>query len=280
MNAITLSNKEIIPATIRSYSGKLFHPGAVEAFEKVAVHDSFWLDISNLDMNSVLNAAISDTYEIELTIDLLEQFAFTISKIIDARSRFTISHSFGVSAVAYYIAGLLGYPEEKSRRIRIAGLLHDMGKIAVPTEIIDKNGPLTREERTNIQTHAYFTWLILKDVDVLGEIRDWASNHHENHDGSGYPKNLGEARISEEMDIISYADIYTALSENRPYREGLATEEILSIMQSQFVIKHGNAVYDIITRNVDAIDRICKEAIREGADRYDKFEETMSLQQA
>ena len=175
--------------------------------------------------------------------------------------------------MAYKIAEILDYPEEKKRELLVAGLLHDIGKIAIPSELIEKNGKLTPAERTNVQTHAYFTDVILKDVDGLDGIAEWAAHHHENHDGSGYPENLTEKNISEEMDILSYADIYTALSENRPYRTGLSLEEISVILKDQFEDKHGEKIYQIVRDHLPAIDEVCKFAIRDGNNRFEIYEE-------
>lgn len=268
-----LVQRDSIVEKICSYSGTLFHPDVVKTFETESQKDIFWLDIDNLSMFNVLELSISDSLVIDMNMDLLEQFAYTISKIIDSRSKFTISHSFGVSAVAFEIARLMNYSEEKMRQIRVAGLLHDIGKIAISNEIIEKNGELSATERTNIQTHAYFTDLILKEIDGLDEIAEWAAHHHENHDGSGYPENLTENNITEEMDILSYADIYTALSEDRPYRHGLSLEEIEYILERQFKNKHGEKVYQVVIENISLIDGVCKAAIRDGNNRFQIFEE-------
>ena len=174
-------------------------------------------------MYAIRSYYVSSSMEVELSLDMLEQFAFTISKIIDVRSKFTISHSYGVSAVSYHIAALLGYSDQKKREIRVAGLLHDIGKIAISPSIIEKTALLDPLERSQVQAHAYFTSVILNEIEGLGDIGAWASNHHENHDGSGYPKHISNKTITEEMDIIAYADIYTALCENRPYRASLPT---------------------------------------------------------
>ncbi len=268
-----LSQKNEIRDIIESYKGTLFHPQIVEAFKKEAGKDTFWLDMDNLAMDTILDISIAKSLEIEMTMDLLEQFAYTISKIIDSRSKFTTAHSFGVSAVAYEIAGYMEYTEQKKREIRVAGLLHDIGKIAVSCAIIEKNGALSSEERTDIQTHVYFTDLILKNIDGLQEIANWAAHHHENHDGSGYPENLTEIGITEEMDILSYADIYTALSEDRPYRQGLEIKEIAEILETQFKEKHGNRVFQVVISNMPQIDAVCKAAIRDGINRFQIYEE-------
>jgi len=272
-----LLQKNKITETIHSYKDTLFHPKVVEAFESASAHDSFWMDIDNKDMNTLLEEAIVDSFAVELTLERLEEFAFTISKIIDTRSEFTISHSFGVSEVAYKIADLLEYDEVKKRKIRVAGLLHDIGKIAIPTAIIEKKGLLNVNERIEVQTHAYYSFLILHNIEGLGEICMWACNHHENHEGSGYPMNLSDG-LTEEMDVIAYADIYTALSENRPYRTSLSTKKILKILGSDFTKKHGNNVYEVIKENVEEIDQVCKDAIRDGENRYQLFEELVEKQ--
>ena len=267
-NQPILLQKTSVMDGIRQNSGILFHPDVVNAFLNEAMKDSFWLDIDNLDMEVVLDLAISKRFEITMTLYLLEQFAFTLSKIIDSRSKFTISHSFGVSQVAFAIAELMGYPLEKCRKIKIAGLLHDMGKIAIPTEIIEKNGSLTELERTGIRTHAYFTSLILNHMNGLEEIAVWAAGHHENHDGSGYPMNLTAERITEEMDVVAYADIYTALSEDRPYRNGMNPEQSLKILHNEFIEKHGEPIYHIIRDNLSYVDAVFKQAVTEGNERF------------
>ena len=267
-----LIQKEEIIEKIGQYSGTLFHPDVVTAFQKRARQDSFWLDIDNLDMETVLENGISKQFEITMTLDMLEQFAFTLSKIIDSRSQFATAHSYGVSKTAYALGELMGYPVEKCRKIQVAGLLHDLGKIAIPTELIEKREVLSQLEHANLRTHAYFTSLILNHIDGLGEIVEWASGHHENHDGSGYPQNLSENKITQEMDVVAYADIYTAFSEERPYRNGMDAEQILAILKDKFVCKHGETVYNIIENNLNEVDKICKEAVHEGIERFKIYE--------
>lgn len=98
-------------------------------------------------MSEILEDVNQSELNFELTTDLLEQLAFTILKIIDCRSKFTVAHSFGVSEVAYKIAKLMNYDEDSCRKIRVAGLLHDIGKIGIGIELLNKPGPLTYEER-------------------------------------------------------------------------------------------------------------------------------------
>jgi len=272
-----LQQRQGIIDTIASLNGTLFHPDVVDAAEKVSIRDMFWLDMDHLEMENILDLGISSKMQIKMNIDLLEEFAFTISKIIDSRSEFTISHSFGVSAVTFELARMSGYTEEKCRKMRVAGLLHDIGKIAVATEIIEKNGALTENERADVQAHAYFTGLILEEMTGLEKIADWAACHHENHDGSGYPKSLSGNAITEEMDIISYADIFTALLENRPYRKSLPSEQILMIMEKEFEGKYGNHVFELLKKTYAELRKVCQNALLEGEKRYRKYEKMASV---
>lgn len=260
-----------IKEKIKSYSGSLFHPDVVNAFEQICSKTSFWLDIENLPMHDLLRDSLHEDLNITMDLDLLENLAFTFSKVIDCRSKFTASHSFGVSEVAYEIGKRTGYSESKCRKLRIAGLLHDVGKICVPNEIIEKDGPLTPEERTTIKKHAYFSGVILRGDKSFEEIANWASHHHESHKGNGYPNNYSAKQISEEMDIIAYADILTALSENRPYRKGLSIDKISSILE-EFREDHGSKILDIIQADLPSINNICRHAIQDGLMRYDIYE--------
>ncbi len=262
--------RDRIQETILSYRGTLFHPEVVDAFLNVARKVSFWKDIDNMDIYTLFDQIMLEDYDIELSLDLMEEFANMISRVIDTRSRFTISHSFGVSAVAYEISGLLGYDETKKRKLRIAGLLHDIGKIAIPSSIIEKEGALNPDERSEIQTHAYFSSLILRELKGFQDVALWAMNHHENHDGSGYPNRISK-ELTEEMDVIAFADIFTALSENRPYREGLEVSEIIEILKTGFVVKHGEKIFKIIETNADFLENACKKAIIKGENRYQSY---------
>ena len=267
-----LMQKGEVTKKIISYEGTLFHPEVINAFKRLAGKDSFWLNIDNLDMETVLENGITKKFDVSMTLEMLEQIAFTLSKIIDSRSQFATAHSYGVSKLAYAIAGFMGYSDEKCRKIQIAGLLHDMGKIAISTELIEKKGELLVSERADLRAHAYFTSLILNHIEGLGEIADWAVGHHENHDGSGYPRNLTKEKITEEMDIIAYADIYTAFSEERPYRSGLPAEEILTIIENKFKEKHGGKVFQVLQKNLFEVDRVCKDAVRDGIERFRSYE--------
>jgi|LGOV01.1.fsa_nt_gb HD-GYP domain-containing protein (c-di-GMP phosphodiesterase class II) len=262
---------DLVKHAIMTRKNSLFHPKVCDAFLEVSYKNRFWMDIDNKSMREVLDEINHPNLELELDLNLLEQFAYTVSKIIDCRSKFTAAHSFGVSETAYIIAKLANKDETTCRKLRVAGLLHDIGKIGIDVSILEKTGKLTTAERTLMETHAYYTSLILSKSDAFSEIADWASHHHENHDGGGYPDNISKKSITEEMDILAYADIFTALTENRPYRDALPLAKILTIINRKYVVKHGQLVANIINENSKEIYTVCANAIRDGLTRYETF---------
>lgn len=261
-----------IKEIIKERCGTLFHPKVCEAFENVSEINRFWLDIDNMSMRDVLNEIDSSSLDFDLSIELMEQLAFTISKLIDFRSKFTVAHSFGVSELTYRLAQLAGCDEILCKKLRIAGLVHDIGKVGIDIAVLEKAGPLTDSERKHIEEHAYYTNKILFMSKELDEIAEWASHHHENHGGGGYPDNYNDRRISKEMDILAYADIFTALAEKRPYRDGLPLGVILKILKEEFEVKHGSEILNIIMAHQDEIYQTCQSAISDGNTRYNIFE--------
>lgn len=112
-----------------------------------------------------------------------------------------------------------------------AGAMHDVGKLVIDRDVLEKPAKLTDQEYTYMQTHAYYTYKILNDMD-LGDIVHWSSYHHEKLDGSGYPF----GKVADELDfndrLMACCDIYQALTENRPYKEALSHEKTIEIMRN------------------------------------------------
>lgn len=251
-----LDQIEIIKDQVINLKGSIFHPDAVKAFVSLSSVDSFWLDIDNLSMAHLLDFVFQNEEPVPMNLDLLEDLALTLSKIIDFRSEFTATHSCGVAVVAYEIGRLYGLETNRCRELRIAGYLHDIGKIAIPTEIIDKPTRLSTSEYNQIKAHAYYTRLILEKIKGLEEICNWASMHHEKRDGTGYPSHLGGTEFSIESDIIAYADVFTALTENRPYRNTRDAESILRTIGDDYVPGLGETIYTLIEKHFDELNAI------------------------
>ncbi|MEG6616010.1 HD domain-containing phosphohydrolase [Peptococcaceae bacterium 1198_IL3148] len=224
-----LNQRNDILIKIKSLAGKVFDPDLVYVLADLVDKESFWLDLVNGRQGQLLAKGISaDLIDVDLPgmLSIGEVFA----QVIDQKSRFTHNHSRMVSAVAGEMAMLAGADDHKCQAIRLAGLLHDLGKLAIPETILEKPGPLTKEEFNVIKGHTYYTFHILELVKGFEDINKWASYHHECLHGHGYPFKITADQLSPESRILAVSDIFTALAEDRPYRAGLSREKVEKIL--------------------------------------------------
>jgi HD-GYP domain-containing protein (c-di-GMP phosphodiesterase class II) len=176
----------------------------------------------------------------------IDTVAQAFADIVDAKSPYTSEHSRRVGGVAVTIAAALGETIEEQRRIFRAALLHDIGKLGVSSRILEKPGPLTPAEMATIQKHPMATLSILSRVRVFGDFAWTASLHHEKLDGSGYPWGLAGKHLDQAARILVVADMYDALTSDRPYRPGLTHDGAMGILR-------GDARVRICERSVDTL---------------------------
>jgi HD-GYP domain-containing protein (c-di-GMP phosphodiesterase class II) len=211
--------------------GKMFKPELVDAFISLSQKEYFWLDIkSSTIYRHLRRKARSKT--IVMDLDQLNDLAMLFAKIIDFRSSFTATHSSGVSASAVHVAKLCGFSERECRMMKIAGYLHDLGKLAVPREILEKPGSLTPEEFNIIRSHTFHTYRILETVEDFETINTWGAFHHERLNGKGYPFHHFGKDLSLGSRIMCVADVFTAITEDRPYRKGMSDAETINVLKS------------------------------------------------
>ena len=148
----------------------------------------------------------------------------SLAGAIDAKDRYTKGHSQRVAMYSREIAGRYGYDEEKQEDVYFAGMLHDIGKIGISNEIINKTGKLTDEEYEIIKTHPSIGGDILSNISEIPNIAIGARWHHERYDGKGYPDGLKGKDIPELARIIGVADAYDAMTSKRSYRDVLSQE--------------------------------------------------------
>jgi putative nucleotidyltransferase with HDIG domain len=148
-------------------------------------------------------------------------FASALVTTLDARDRYTAGHSAAVAVYARDIAARLGLAVEEQQLAHLSGLLHDIGKIGVPPGILEKNGPLTLQERRKMEEHSVIGERILANVEAYAEIAHIVRHHHERLDGEGYPDGLTQERIPLISRIICVADAYNAMTSDRPYRDAM-----------------------------------------------------------
>lgn len=257
---------------IASHSGTKFMPAAVAALNEVAASDAFWFDLVSPHVcervmeEMPLGAA-------EITENDLVGLVLMFRRVIDFRSRFTVTHSSGVAAVAHWLAGKAGFSAADCRRMTIAGHLHDIGKLVVPQEILEKNRPLSPEDFYTIRKHPYFSQRILSQIAGFEEISQWAAFHHERLDGSGYPFHVRGNLLPEGARLLAVADTFTALTEMRPYRPSMSGRGTLQAMER--MVEGGKLdsnLYGLLHDHFEEADTRREDAQRASFDEHTVFQ--------
>ncbi len=150
-------------------------------------------------------------------------FATALVATLDARDQYTAGHSTAVAIYARDIAARIGLDDDKQQLAHLCGLVHDIGKVGLPPGLLEKPGPLTLEERRQMESHPAIGERILNNVDDYSEIARIVRHHHERVDGQGYPDGLTGDAIPLISRIIAVADAYNAMTSDRPYREALSS---------------------------------------------------------
>ena len=169
-------------------------------------------------------------YTFKLYLDMRRNYFETLNvlvRAIEASDPYTSGHSMRVSAYAEAIARQLGLPQSKIDLLKSAALLHDIGKIGIDKNILNKKGKLEKEEFETIKSHPEIGAAIIADLSYLSNISDIIRHHHERNDGKGYPDGLDHDKIPLETSILTIADAFDAMTTNRPYRPSLSLESAL-----------------------------------------------------
>lgn len=195
-----------------------------------------------------------------LTRDEVISYSKMLAYSIDFRSEATVKHTITVEAISYQIAKIYGLSDYKLTRIKVAAALHDIGKIGIPVEILEKPGKLTNEEYEIIKSHAIIGYNILSGLGI-DDIRDIGTLHHEKLDGAGYPFGLKAEKITKEMRIVAIADIVSALIGTRSYKDAFDKEKIIKILTG--MVKNNKIDEEITNLFIDNYDYITKEAKNE-----------------
>jgi len=253
----TLDGEGAAMRELRDRAGTWFDPELVRTMEAVGALPAFWKTLASPHVEPAVFAMEPGAGNVVLDDDYLDDIAAAFGQIVDSKSPFTAGHSARVAEMVEAIAQRLGVPPARRRWLRRGALLHDLGKLGVSNSILDKPGKLDAEEWVCMRRHAAHTEAILSRIGAFSELARVAGAHHERLDGAGYPRGLRADEITLETRIITTADIFDALSADRPYRSAVPIPETLAIM--------GETVGT-------ALDPLCFEALK------DAFGDPPSLQ--
>jgi HD-GYP domain-containing protein (c-di-GMP phosphodiesterase class II) len=213
----------------RRRSGGWFDPALVDAFGAMRFDVAFWQSVRDDELESwepTDRVIVADEAR-------LDAIAYAFAGVIDAKSPWTYRHSDRACMIVLGLASALGADDDELSALRRAALLHDVGKLAVSNRILDKPGRLTAFELAVVREHAGVTRRILERVPGFGAIAPTAAAHHERLDGSGYPDGLTAAELTTPMRLLAVADVYEALTSERPYRAAMTSEKALQIIRAE-----------------------------------------------
>ncbi len=259
----------------RKNPNNMFMPELIEAFVSLSNRVGFWFDMEYPKIEELVEDILPNFV---LDLEDLMLFSNVIRKIIDYRCSFTAVHSAGVSAVAAEIGKIFNLSDIEIKLIKLAGYLHDIGKLAVPVEILQKPGKLTKEEWSVMMAHAYYSYRILDKLKGLKIINLWGSLHHEKPNGSGYPFGLKDEKLLLGSKIMSVSDVFVAISEDRPYRKGLEPNKIKEILSTMAKDKSlDSLVTEQVLKHFDDLIFIRKEAQSKAKESYLELKEKINL---
>lgn len=227
----TADGPDAARAEVRARAGRWFDPRLLPAFEAAQRDAAFWSALRAPDIGERVAALEPAGHSVPLDDDYLDDIAAAFGQVVDSKSPYTSGHSERVAVYADMVAEALGLSDERRRWLKRGALLHDIGKLGVSNAILDKPGALDRDEWIAMRRHAEHTEAILSRIDAFAELARVAGAHHERLDGQGYPHGLAGDAIMLETRIITIADVFDAITAERPYRGAIPVPEALRMME-------------------------------------------------
>lgn len=216
---------------IQSRRGTWFDPELVDAFAALSAEDELWAMLQAPNLSALVFGAEPALRKIKVDEDYLDAVAAAFGEIVDSKSPYTAGHSGRVALYADLIAADLGLSAERRRWLYRGALLHDVGKLGVSNAVLDKPGKLDAAEWEAVKKHPVFTEEILSRIPQFEQLAIVAAAHHERLDGKGYPRGVSADAITRETRIITTADIFDAITAERPYRAAVPLDKTLEIMR-------------------------------------------------
>jgi HD-GYP domain-containing protein (c-di-GMP phosphodiesterase class II) len=269
-NTYILYQNESIVEAVKKLEGSVINKKIIDYFVDISKREEFWLDLASPRLYTMLlyNGPLRN---VQIYLEDISLISKVFRDLIDFKSRFTATHTAGVSACAVKLSQLFGLSELDVKLMAIAGNFHDVGKLIIPNSILEKPDKLTKEEFAVMRSHTYYTYYTLSSIGGLQQIANWAAYHHEKLNGNGYPFHCTAGEIDTGSRIMAVADTFTALAEDRPYRKGMGKDEIHRIIKSQ--TDEGlldKIVYELLFDNYESINTYVKEKQAKAKDFYEK----------
>lgn len=236
---------------LEKYKGELFCPELVETCHRAVpkpVHTLLAGEAPRKLIHEKFPLHFED-YNDDAIIGLATMFA----KVVDYKSHFTCNHSLGIAQKAKKMGEYYKFDKESNTKLYLAGALHDIGKLTVGNDILEKPDKLTREEFEIMKGHAKASWDILGRMANMEEIQAWAALHHEKLNGKGYPFHMDGQDLNKIERLMACLDIYQALTESRPYKDGFSHAKTMEIM-------HGMVAKGEIDKEITEDINICFSA--------------------
>jgi HD-GYP domain-containing protein (c-di-GMP phosphodiesterase class II) len=254
-----LSLRNSIRDRLAHYRDRWFQHELLDAFLSASRPESFWLRMQPQHLNQyMIEREQADTNQMVST-GRLRHAAMLAAEIVDTKSHFTARHSQGVSHFSAHLAEKAGFETDVCWQIEIAGLLHDIGKMRVPDGILEKPASLSFPERAVMLGHSFESYQILHHVHGFENISRWGAFHHETLTGDGYPFHLTETELDVPSRIIAIADIFQALTQQRPYRPAKDPESVISSLQHRVELNQIDA--DLVGLVIEDFDDCWEAAV-------------------
>ena len=252
LHSCSMNEYEEIHGWVKSNSGIIFSEECADVFLN-SIDYEFIRSIAGERAREYLTEELPDRMQ-EVSVKTLREMSLIFADITDYKSQFTWRHSKGIAEKAEDMGKYYALEEDECSKLYIAGTLHDIGKLLIGDDILEKPGRLSVDEYREIQNHALGTWDMLHGISGLEDITEWAALHHEKLDGSGYPFRLTGDKLDRNSRLMACLDIYQALVEDRPYKAGMSHQDAIAILK-----KMGNSgqldmgiIFDIDTCFTDS----------------------------
>jgi putative nucleotidyltransferase with HDIG domain len=250
----TANGPEAAMLEVRHRNGTWFDPTVVQAFERAAASPAFWKMLGSDALQDAIFELEPAQQRLLVNADYLDDIAAAFAQVIDSKSPYTSGHSERVTLFADLIAEELGVSPERRRWLKRAALLHDIGKLGVSNSILDKPGKLDADEWVAMQKHSALGETILSRIGAFNDLAFVAGAHHERLDGKGYPRGLSANDLPLEVRIVTTADIFDALTADRPYRAAMPVGKALAIMTDMVETQIDPVCFDALRRAIRRVD--------------------------